>query len=519
MTVDLHARPAAAAAETAPLLALTGISKSFLGVRALTDVSFDVRAGEVHALVGENGAGKSTLMKILGGVLQADAGRIVLGGETLDLDGPLDAKRRGIVLIHQELSLVPEMTVAENIFLGSLPRHWPNRVDRRRLNADAAAILERLNCRFGPQDRVSTLSIAKRQMVEIARALAVTPRIVIFDEPTASLADQEKTVLFDIIRDLQAAGVGIVYISHRMDEIFTLSGRVSVLRDGEMRGTLVTADTDEQAVTRLMIGRNLEHGRRGAASARAAEVLAVEGLTHHGAFEDVTFSVHAGEIVGLSGLIGAGRTEIAETIFGLRRVHAGTIRIGGVPVTVHSPADAVRLGVALVPESRKEQGLVLGMSCSANASLSVLASVSRGGFLDGAAEAALYRRYAEMLSVKAPGPGAPVTALSGGNQQKIVLAKWLATKPKLLILDEPTRGIDVGSKAEIHNIVRDLADEGYAILVISSDMPEVLGLSDRILALYSGRIVGEFAGRGLAEEALVQAIMGRVVAVAAGAPA
>ncbi|MGJ3262811.1 MAG: sugar ABC transporter ATP-binding protein [Salinarimonas sp.] len=495
-------------APRAPLLHLDGVTKTFPGVKALDDVSFEVHAGEVHALLGENGAGKSTLMKVLAGNHQADRGQIHLQGEPIRVANPHEAKRLGIVLVHQELSLAPEMTVAENIFLGSLPTRAFGVVDFRKLFADAGRILDRLGCRFEAGDRVGDLSIANRQMVEIARALVFTPKVVVFDEPTASLTDAEKGVLFEVIRSLKAENVGIVYISHRMDEIFALSDRITVLRDGAVRGTLATAETSEDEVTRLMIGRALEKRAKADARAPGPVALEVKGLSCADLFRDVSFEVRAGEVVGMYGLVGAGRTEIAETIFGLRAADAGEIRLAGEVAEIRSPPDAIAHGIALVPESRKEQGLVLGMSCRDNMSLSQLAAVSRAGWLDRAAEQAIYDSYAERLSLKSPSWRTPVVNLSGGNQQKVVLGKWLGTKPKVLIIDEPTRGIDVGSKAEIHGLVRELAAAGMAVLMISSEMPEVLGVCDRILAVYHGRLAAEFDADTVTEDALVQAISG-----------
>ncbi|SDZ75182.1 sugar ABC transporter ATP-binding protein [Rubrimonas cliftonensis] len=492
----------------APLLRLDGVTKTFPGVKALDDVSFDVRHGEVHALLGENGAGKSTLMKVLAGVHRANSGTIHLNGEPVEVNSPLEAKARGIVLVHQELSLAPELSVAENIFLGSLPTKRFGLVSWKRLNAAATHILDRLGVKFESYDRVGDLSIANQQMVEIARALVFTPKVVVFDEPTASLTDAEKVVLFDVIAGLKKEGTGIVYISHRMDEIFTLSDRITVLRDGQTRGTLNTRDTDEDGVTRLMIGRSLDKSARKAAPEPGPVALEVKGLSCGDLFRDISFSLRRGEVVGMYGLVGAGRTEIAETIFGLRAKDGGEIRIDGAPVDISGPPDAIRHGVALAPESRKEQGLVLGMNCRDNMSLSQLDAVSRGGWLDRGAEQAIYDEYAGRLSLKAPSWRTPVRNLSGGNQQKVVLGKWLGVKPRVLIVDEPTRGIDVGSKSEIHALIRRLAAEGIAVLVISSEMPEVLAVSDRILALYHGRLAREFAAADVTEDALVQAISG-----------
>ncbi|MCH4563900.1 sugar ABC transporter ATP-binding protein [Halomonas sp. EGI 63088] len=491
-----------------PVLRLAGITKRFPGVVALNSVDFDVRPGEVHALLGENGAGKSTLMKVLAGKHQANEGKIILGGEEMEFENPKHAKRAGVVLIHQEQSLVPEMTVAENIFLGSLPKKWGNRVDWRKLREDTNKILETLKCSFQHDDLVGSLSIAKKQMVEIARALVFTPRVVVFDEPTASLTDHEKPVLYDVIHSLCDQGVGIVYISHRMDEIFHLSHRISVLRDGEYTGTVNTCATSEDEVTRMMIGRSLELDHASKPSEFGDNMLEIRNLSVKRIFEDVSFNVRKGEIVGMYGLVGAGRSEVAETIFGLRTPVAGDVVLDGEVVNFRHSHDAVAAGIALVPEDRKDQGLILGMNCRDNMTLAGLGTVSSMGFMKGSAERTVYDKYQQAMKIKTPGWRQKVGNLSGGNQQKIVIGKWLHTHPKLLILDEPTRGIDVGSKAEIHALVKDLAKSGYAVLVISSEMPEVLGLSNRIIAMYDGRVTAEFDGDSVSEDELVQAITG-----------
>ncbi|MCA1241566.1 sugar ABC transporter ATP-binding protein [Stappia stellulata] len=491
-----------------PALRLEGIVKTFPGVRALDGVSFEVLPGEVHALLGENGAGKSTLMKTLAGMHQPNEGRIFIEENEVVMRTPLEAKAKGVVLIHQELSLAEEMSAAENIYLGELPTKSFGRVDWKTLYAKAGEILKRLNCKFGPQTRVSDLSIANKQMVEIARALTVNAKAVIFDEPTASLTDAEKVVLFDIIRDLKARGVGIVYISHRMEEIFTISDRISVLRDGTYRGTLVTAETSEDEVTQLMIGRSLDLSRNEAQVEFGDVALEVRGLSCGSLYRDITFNVRSGEVVGFYGLVGAGRTEIAETLFGLRTPSAGTILLEGKEVRISSPVDAIANGISLVPESRKEQGLVLGMNCRDNITLPQVDDLTAGPFVSDGAELAIFEQYRDRLEIKTPSWRQAVGNLSGGNQQKIVIGKWLAMRPNVLIVDEPTRGIDVGSKAEIHNLIRELARSGYAVIVISSEMPEVLHVSDRVIAMYSGEIIREFTAAEVTEDNLVQAISG-----------
>jgi ABC-type sugar transport system ATPase subunit len=491
-----------------PALRLEGIVKTFPGVRALDGVSFEVLPGEVHALLGENGAGKSTLMKTLAGMHQPNEGRIFIEEKQVVMRTPLEAKAKGVVLIHQELSLAEEMSAAENIYLGELPTKSFGRVDWKTLYAKAGEILTRLNCKFGPQTRVSDLSIANKQMVEIARALTVNAKAVIFDEPTASLTDAEKVVLFDIIRDLKARGVGIVYISHRMEEIFTISDRISVLRDGTYRGTLVTADTNEDEVTQMMIGRSLDLSRNVEHAEFGDVALEVRGLGCGSLYRDISFNVRSGEVVGFYGLVGAGRTEIAETLFGLRTPSAGTILLEGKEVRISSPVDAIANGISLVPESRKEQGLVLSMNCRDNITLPQVDDLTAGPFVSDGAELAIFEQYRDRLEIKTPSWRQAVKNLSGGNQQKIVIGKWLAMRPNVLIVDEPTRGIDVGSKAEIHNLIRELARSGYAVIVISSEMPEVLHVSDRVIAMYSGEIIREFTADEVTEDNLVQAISG-----------
>jgi len=493
-----------------PSLRLEGIVKTFPGVRALDGVSFEVLPGEVHALLGENGAGKSTLMKVLAGMHQPDEGRIFIEGQQVTMRTPLEAKAKGIVLIHQELSLAEEMSVAENIYLGELPRKRFGLVDKQTLFAKAGAILERLNCGFGPEVTVGNLSIANKQMVEIARALTVDAKAVVFDEPTASLTDAEKVVLFDIIRDLKDRGVGIVYISHRMEEIFTISDRISVLRDGTYRGTLITADTNEDEVTQLMIGRSLDLTKNHEHTDFGDVALEVKGLSCDSLFQDVSFKVHSGEVVGFYGLVGAGRTEIAETLFGLRTPSGGAIYLEGKEVKISSPVAAIENGISLVPENRKEQGLVLGMNCRDNMTLPQVSDLTAGPFVSDGAEIAIFDLYRDKLEIKTPSWRQMVGNLSGGNQQKIVIGKWLSMHPKVLIVDEPTRGIDVGSKSEIHNLIRELAKQGYAVIVISSEMPEVLHVSDRIIAMHHGRIMREFTSEEVTEDNLIQAISGIV---------
>lgn len=496
-----------AAAPSAPeyVLEVSGVIKTFPGVKALDEVSFDVKPGEAHALVGENGAGKSTLMKVLAGNYKPDGGSIRHMGEPVWHNNPLEAKERGILLIHQELSLVSELSVAENIYLGSMPLKSFGRVDWRMLNEKTNRVLADMHCSFRASDIVGSLSIAKQQMVEIARADAFHCNVVIFDEPTASLTDQEKEALFETIRKLKAQDVGIVYISHKMSEIFEITDRITVLRDGKTQGTMNTAETDAGDITHRMIGRSLDSYFERAESVPGDELLRVEGLTITGLIDDISFDIRAGEVVGMYGLVGAGRSEVAETIFGIRKPDAGTILWRGHPQQITTPKAAMKLGIGLVPEDRKEQGLVLGMGGRDNTTLPLVNELNMFGFMQGSRETELFDKYKESLQIRTTGPKQPVVNLSGGNQQKFVIAKWLATEPRLLILDEPTRGIDVGSKSEIHKLIARLAEEGLAVLVISSEMPEIMGVSQRILTMCEGRITGDFSHRDVTENELLNA--------------
>jgi len=491
-----------------PALRLEGIVKTFPGVRALDGVSFDVVPGEVHALMGENGAGKSTLMKVLGGLYQPDDGKIFVEEKPATMHSPLHSKALGVVFIHQELSLAEELSVAENVYLGELPRKAFGLVDWEQLYSKTDEILGKLNVGFNARTRVGDLSIANQQMVEIARALTVDAKAVIFDEPTASLTDAEKLVLFDVIADLQKQGVGVIYISHRMEEIFKITDRITVLRDGQYQGTVATKQTDEESVTQMMIGRKLDLTRNASHHELGDVALEVKDLSCGDLYQNVSFSVRRGEVLGFYGLVGAGRTEIAETLFGLRQPNRGSIHVDGKEVRVGSPADAIQMGISLVPEDRKGQGLVLGMNCRDNMTLPQVDDLTAGPFVANGAEVALFDQYRDRLDIRTPGWKQTVGNLSGGNQQKIVIGKWLSMHPNVLIVDEPTRGIDVGSKSEIHKLIRELAAAGYAVIVISSEMPEVLHVSDRIAAMFSGEIVRTFTSDEVTEDNLIQAISG-----------
>ncbi|WP_413725923.1 sugar ABC transporter ATP-binding protein [Sodalis sp. RH16] len=494
------------------ILRAEGIGKRFPGVRALDAVDFELRTGEIHGVCGENGAGKSTLMKILAGIYRPDQGEIRIRGEEVSLESPLAAKKQGILLVHQELSVVPELTVAENLYLGELPLRSFSRIDWPALYGNTRRVLALLGCEFAPEAVVGTLSIAQQQQIEIARAVAFDSAIVIFDEPTASLTQREADTLFATIRRLQGQGVTTVYISHKMREIFAITERITVLRDGIVTGVLVTAKTDEHEVTRLMIGRHLDSYFQRALSQHGQEVLRVEDLSVPGRCHNVGFSIRGGEVVGLYGLVGSGRSEIAESIFGMLPASSGRIYWYGQMRKIRHSLDAIRLGMALVPEDRKRQGIIPGLGARDNIALARLDTLSRCGLISRAKETALFAFYQKALRISAAGPRQETSTLSGGNQQKVVIARWLALSPKLLILDEPTRGVDVGAKAEIHGLIATLAEKGLAVLVISSEMPEIMGISHRILTVAEGRITDDVGYQDFSEERIIAGAMARAPA-------
>jgi rhamnose transport system ATP-binding protein len=494
-----------------PRIAMRDIGKEFPGVRALKGVSFDVRAGEVHALLGENGAGKSTLIKIMSGVVQPDSGAILVDGVETKLARPDDARRAGIATIYQELLLFPELTVAENIFLGHAPKGSFGRIDLTAMNERARELLASLEIDdLDADDNVGALSVGNRQRVEILRALSRDARVLIMDEPTAALTEADVKRLFDIVRRLRARGVGIVYISHRMDEIFEISDRVTVLRDGAYIGTRATRDTDSGELVHMMVGRRIEALFPKVTAAIGEPVLQARDLVAKPMTRGVSITVRAGEIVGLAGLVGSGRSELAQTLFGITPAESGEILIEGKPAVIASAAQARSLGVAYVPEDRGTQGLVRPMSVRHNFSLAALHRITHFGFIDRRAERELAEAAIKQFDVRTSSLDEEAGRLSGGNQQKIVLGKWLANQPRLLILDEPTRGIDVGAKAEIHRLMGELAKAGVAILMISSELPEVLGMSDRVLVMREGRIVAEFARAEATSNAVGAAMMGGV---------
>ncbi|MFC7329658.1 sugar ABC transporter ATP-binding protein [Marinactinospora rubrisoli] len=491
-----------------PPLALVDVAKTFGTVQALRGVSLQLRAGEIHALVGENGAGKSTLVKTIAGAHRPDSGRVEVNGVPTEFAGPADAQRAGVAVIYQEPLLFPDLSVAENIFMGRQPLGRFRRIDRRALRERTRALFARLGVRIDPDRPARGLSIADQQLVEIAKALSRDARVLVMDEPTAALSGVEVQRLFTVARSLRDSGTPILFISHRFDEVFALCDRVTVLRDGGHVSTDPAADLDVDTLVRRMVGRDLGDLFPRRTAEPGDVLLEVEGLTRTGVFADVGFSVRVGEIVALAGLVGAGRSEVVRAVFGIDRHDSGTVRVAGRRLPPGCPAAAMAAGLALVPEDRRQQGLVMELSVRRNATLTLRRALSRGGLLLGSAERAAARTWTERLRVKAGGLDDAVSTLSGGNQQKVVLAKWLATAPRVLIVDEPTRGIDVGTKAEVHRLLADLAGRGLAVLMVSSELPEVLGMADRVLVMHEGRLTAELPRGAATEESVMRAATG-----------
>lgn len=488
-----HGGDDAAAGHAALPVELRGVSKSFAGVRVLSDVSFDMRPGEVHALMGENGAGKSTLIKIMAGLHQPDEGMVLINGSPVRFSSPRDAHLAGIATVHQELLLFPELTVAENIFLGQTPKTPLGTIDWSRMRHRARLLLDSLDS--GDLDidqKVASLSVGNRQRIEIARALAQDARVLIMDEPTAALAEHDVQRLMSIVRTLCQRGVAIVYVSHRMPEIFALADRVTVLRDGQHVGTRPVCDVDEATLVSMMVGRSIDRLYPVRQGVNGNTILELRNVSYRSVIRGISFKLRRGEILGLAGLVGSGRTETALTIFGITPFTTGQILINGRARQIESPEEARDLGIAYIPEDRGHQGLIRAQSIAENIALPSLKRLTRGMMVSMKLVLEEARQAISRFGIRARGPEQPVRQLSGGNQQKVVLGKWLATNPAILIMDEPTRGIDVGAKAEIHQLMRKLADDGMAILMISSELPEILGMSDRVLVMNSGRIVDEF---------------------------
>ncbi|MBA2679499.1 MAG: sugar ABC transporter ATP-binding protein [Ktedonobacteraceae bacterium] len=486
-----------------PLLRMQHITKSFPGVQALRDVLLEVRRGEIHALMGENGAGKSTLMKILAGIYHPDSGTIEIDDQPVSIDTPSKARALGISIIHQELNLAPSLSVAENISLGREPHTAGGWLDARTMNRNAQRMLEQIGATFTPTTLVSTLSIAQQQLVEIAKSLSENARILVMDEPTASLSERETQKLFDIIRTLRQQSIAIIYISHRMSEVYELADRVTILRDGQYVGTLEGEAINADELIRRMVGRSLNDLYVHDVVDPGEIILEAKNLTDGHGIGPANLTLRRGEIVGLSGLIGAGRTELARLLFGADHTSGGEIRMHNRPIKVKRPLDAIRAGIGLVPESRKEQGLFLQMAILENITINAMPQLSVGGFLKRYALQRTAQKQVDDLSIRLASLDQPVVSLSGGNQQKVVLARWLTLKPSVLILDEPTRGVDVGAKAEIYRIMSQLADTGVAILMISSELPEIVGMSDRILVMREGQIVADLPGRTTTQEEIM----------------
>lgn len=497
------------------ILVMENISKAFPGVQALSDVQLTVRRGTVHALMGENGAGKSTLMKVLNGMYTPDSGTITFHGKTVQIPDTETALALGISMIHQELSPVPYMTVAENIYLGREPLGKFGLIDKRKLIADTKALLQRLEININPTAIMKNLSVANTQMVEIAKAISYDASLIIMDEPTSAITEREVAHLFRMIRSLKEKGVAIIYITHKMDEVFQIADEVTVFRDGKHIATVPADQTDKNSLIAMMVGRELTAIFPKEEAPIGEVVLSVRNLTRNGIVEDVSFDLRRGEILGLAGLMGAGRTEVIEGIFGIKPMDGGEIVIKGQKVKIHSPADAIRHGLALLTEDRKLTGIMGVLPVRDNMMIASLRNYEDRGFLNRRRIEETCNREKGRLEIKTPHMDQVIKLLSGGNQQKVLVSRWLLTVPDILILDEPTRGIDVGAKAEIHRLMCKLAQDGKAIIMISSELPEILGMSDRVLVMHEGKVGGEFERKDATQERIMRAATGNVALVAA----
>lgn len=492
-------------------LKLENITKSFPGVKAVENVTLEAYPGEILALAGENGAGKSTLMNVLSGALLADSGRIVLDEQEAKITSPRSAQELGIAMIHQELALIPQMTVGQNIFLGREPlTAWKMLVDTKKMYANARTILDRMGLDFAATALIADLSIAQRQMVEIARAISFQSRIIILDEPTSALSEREADKLFALMHSLREQGVTLIYISHRMEEIFSISDRVAVMRDGRLIGIQPTKELTINKVVQMMVGRELKEFFPKADTKPGEVMLEANHLRSGTRLKDASFSLRRGEIVGVAGLVGSGRTDLARAVFGADRLDGGEIHIQGQVVRIRSPHEAIQMGIGLITEDRKAQGLFLGQSLRSNVAVTIFERLSRLGFLQYKKIDRWVQALVQQLKIRTPNLEQRARNLSGGNQQKAVIARWLAVNPKILILDEPTRGIDVASKAEIHALISELAAKGMAILVISSELPEILQISDRILVMHEGRLVTELDRSEATQDSVMQAATGQI---------
>ena len=496
----------------APIMELRNATKSYGAVQALRDGTIAMTGGEVRALVGENGAGKSTLVKLLGGVVRLDDGEMLVDGAPVDFHSPTDARAAGIAVIYQEPTLFPDLSVAENVVMGRHPLKAARRIDRRALRREVQELLDRLGVRLDADRPVRGLSIADQQIVEIAKALSFDARVLIMDEPTAALSGPEVERLFGVVRTLQERGAAVLFISHRLEEIFQICRRVTILRDGALISSEPLEGMTEDDLVRRMVGRDLDELYPKQVIEAGEVALSVRRLTREGVFTDVSFDVRRGEIVGLAGLVGAGRTEVARAVFGVDRWDAGGVEVDGRALTNGAPSTAMAAGLALVPEDRRAQGLVMDMSIERNIGLTGLRTTVRAGLMDRGAERSRSLDWAVRLQVKYARIADTVSTLSGGNQQKVVLAKWLATEPQVLIVDEPSRGIDVGTMAEVHRLLSELAADGVAVLMISSDLPEILGMADRVLVMHEGRLTAEIPRSEATEESVMAAATGRAAA-------
>ena len=483
---------------------MTGISKSFNGNTVLNNVEFSVEKGEIHALMGENGAGKSTLMKILTGIYTRDTGEVKVKGELVDFKNPKEAERAGIAVIHQELNILPDLTVAENLFLGNEKTFGKSGILKtREMNKEAKMILAELGLDIDVKTITRELSVGKQQIIEIAKAMSSNAEVIVMDEPTAALTEREIVSLFETIRALQSNGVSFVYISHRMEEIFSLCDRITILRDGNYVGVKEIKKTSFDEIVQMMVGRELGE-RFPERNATIGDVkLAANGLTRNGYFEDISFELRKGEVLGIAGLMGAGRTEVAQSLFGYKKLHKGEVLLDGKPVKISNPLQAKKLGFGYVTEDRKSEGLIVDFSVRDNLSLTNFDKVSTKGIIKANEEKELYETMVKRLGVRTSGPNQAAKSLSGGNQQKVVIAKWLGIEPNVLILDEPTRGVDVGAKKEIYSIINELAEKGVAILMISSELPEIIGMTDRVLVMHEGTLTAELQKTEMTQERIM----------------
>ncbi|MFN7224558.1 MAG: sugar ABC transporter ATP-binding protein [Paracoccaceae bacterium] len=495
-----------------PVLSLRGISKSFPGVKALSEVQLDLFAGQVTALIGENGAGKSTIVKVLTGVYQPDAGTIIIEGAQVHFPTAQAASKAGVTAIHQETVLFDELTVAENIWLGHAPRTAFGLIDRKAMREKALQLLDGIGAKLDPDLRLRDLGIASKHLVAIARALSIDARVVIMDEPTAALSHKEIHELYELVEKLKSQGKAILFISHKFDEIFRIADRYSVFRDGQFVGEGEMSDVTESDLVQMMVGRSVDHIFPARSHNIGAPVLTVAGYSHPTEFADIGFTLHRGEILGFYGLVGAGRSEVMQALFGITKPSKGATRIDDQVRVIRSTSEAISAGIVYVPEDRGKQGAVKGLPIFQNVTLPSLPRTSRAGFLRLSEEIKLARDYTQRLDLRAASLDQDVGLLSGGNQQKVVIAKWLATQPRVIILDEPTKGIDIGSKAAVHEFMAELAAQGLAIIMVSSEIPEILGMSDRVIVMREGRIVDEVAGERMTPEALVRAAAGLAVA-------